>query len=146
MVEICLGRVHHTDVVYCNKTNLTFDRPTLFQPCTSNLLVKEQPHSHVDEGFISDNCLFRVTKYDDQPALSVQDREFVDIMNKEMVKDPSGHWVAPLPFQYTRPRLPNNCQYALRRAVGLRTSLLKDPKKLQHFVTYMDQIIGRGHA
>ena len=62
-----------------------------------------------------------------------------------MRKDPFGNWIAPLPFRSCRPRLPNNRLYALKRAL-LHASLLKDPKKRDHFVSFMEQILKIGHA
>ena len=50
-----------------------------------------------EEGLARD--VFERTKIDDTPGLSVEDRKFLEIMGKDMKKDPSGSWVAPLPFR-----------------------------------------------
>ncbi|KAK3531570.1 hypothetical protein QTP70_024955 [Hemibagrus guttatus] len=38
----------------------------------------------------------------------IEDRRFLDIMDREMFMDESNSWVAPLPFRTPRQRLPNN--------------------------------------
>ena len=43
-------------------------------------------------------------------------------------------------------KLPDNKQYALKRASLLHASLLKDPKKRDHFVSFMEQILKMVHA
>ena len=61
-------------------------------------------------------------------------------------RDSSGHWIAPLPFCKPRCRLPNNRSHTYNHALLLHKSLINDSKKREHFVTFMDQIISRGHA
>ena len=142
--QVCLGKVHHSDVVSCNRTNVLINgRPSVFPPCVNNFHIKEKMHSSI--GDLGEN-LFLKTEQDNMVGLSVEDREFLTIMDKQMQKGPSGNWVTPLPFRSPRPKLPNNRSYALTRAFLLHKSLLRDPKKREHFVTFMDQIIGRGHA
>lgn len=63
-----------------------------------------------------------------------------------MKKDPCGNWFAPLPFRPCKPNLPNNRSYALKRASLLHTSLLKNPTKRDHFVSFMEQIFKMGHV
>ena len=144
--QVCLGSVHHADDVNCNKTYLLpSGRTSLFQPCSSNLKVVENLEIPGCSGFDAEN-LFVKTKHDDEVGMSVEDREFLDVMKEKMKKDPSGNWIAPLPFRHARPKLPNNRSYAFKRAMGLHNSLLRDSDKSDHFVTFMDQIISRGHA
>jgi hypothetical protein len=40
--------------------------------------------------------------------MSIEDKAFLSIMDKEMCKDIDGRWMAPLPFKQDRERLPNN--------------------------------------
>ena len=47
---------------------------------------------------------------------SVEDREFLKIMDNNIYRDESGQWVASLPFREPRPRRGNNRQSALKRA------------------------------
>lgn len=143
--QVCLGKIHHSDVVTCNRTNvLQNGRLSVFQPCTNNFHIKERSNSsNSDPG--SEN-LFLKTEHDNQIGLSIEDKQFLAIMNTKMQKGPTGNWVAPLPFRSSRPKLPNNRSYALKRAMLLHKSLLRDPKKRDHFVTFMNQIIRRGHA
>ena len=76
----------------------------------------------------------------------MEDREFMQIMNKEFRRDSSGNWIAPLPFRPVRQRLPNNREQALHRARILNSSLKKNPLKKEHFVTFMKEILDNNHA
>ncbi|XP_069114405.1 uncharacterized protein [Argopecten irradians] len=67
-------------------------------------------------------------------------------MDKGLSKNADGNWEAPLPFKVTRPRLPNNKNLAYKRAKSLEANLRKDPTKRAHFITFMDEILRRGHA
>ncbi|XP_052819918.1 uncharacterized protein LOC128245732 [Mya arenaria] len=137
--QVCLGQIHQ-DKVNCMKTYLLPNgRESLFPPCSNNFKVTERIPSLADDVFVK-------TKQDNQISMSVEDREFVDIMSNKMVKDPSGNLVAPLPFASDRPKLPNNRSLALKRAHMLQTSLRKNPQKLGHFLDFMDGIISKGHS
>lgn len=48
------------------------------------------------------------TPSDDKPAMSVDDKAFLDIIDREVFMDDSNSWVAPLPFIEPRPKLPKN--------------------------------------
>ena len=139
--QVCLGQIHLDSVVNCNKTYLLQNgRPSVFSPCSNSFIIKEHTQSL---GF-GEN-IFIKTKDDNKFGPSIEDREFMDLKNR-MRKDPCGKWIAPLPFRSCRPKLPNNRQYALNRASLLHASLLKDPKKRDHFVSFMEQILKMGHA
>ncbi|KAL6490139.1 hypothetical protein MHYP_G00004840 [Metynnis hypsauchen] len=79
-------------------------------------------------------------------ALSIEDEDFLRIMNKEFVKDETNSWVAPLPFRVPRKRLPNNREQALTRLMSLRRTLLKKKEMKDHFVAFMEKIFINGHA
>jgi hypothetical protein len=147
--EACLGKVHQPDVVNVNKTHtLKNGRTSIFTPCPNNLDVKEKFASGLDCESYDDlaTTVFDKTDDDDKPALSREDREFIQLMDKEFYRDSGGNWIAPLPFREPRRRLPNNRQQAAKRAKTLDTSLKKNPTKRQHFVTFMQRIIDSGHA
>ena len=63
------------------------------------------------------------TSADEKVGLSTDDREFMQLMDKEFRRDSSGNWVAPLPFRSSRQKLPNNREQALHRARILYNSL-----------------------
>ena len=83
---------------------------------------------------------------DDKPGMSVEDRAFVELMDKEMVKNEEGNWIAPLPFQTNRRKVPNNRSQALSRAKMLDHNLQKDSKKREDFVSFMKDIFDHGYA
>ncbi|CAN7943553.1 unnamed protein product [Ixodes pacificus] len=102
--DICLGRTRKPDCVTNFKTNvLENGRPSLFEPCRNHFLVKEKFTGHVNPtqhvpptkgATIKDysveettDTLFQTTKDDDQPAPSVEDRKFLNIMDNEVFKD-----------------------------------------------------------
>lgn len=113
-------------------------RSTLSTPCPNNIIVKELLPKQIQgdaifkhpqrNGPIGQN-IFQTSHDDDKPGLSVEDKEFLAIMDKEFCRDNSGQWVAPLPFREPRRKLPNNRQQALRRAIILDASLRKNPVK-----------------
>ena len=53
------------------------------------------------------------------PGMSIDDFEFMEIMDNGFGKDNDGRWTAPLPFRSNRPKLPNNKEQAMKRARSL---------------------------
>lgn len=113
-------------------------RSTLSTPCPNNIIVKELLPKQIQGDAIFKHPqrngpigqhIFQTSHDDDKPGLSVEDKEFLAIMDKEFCRDNSGQWVAPLPFREPRRKLPNNRQQALRRAIILDASLRKNPVK-----------------
>lgn len=142
--ESCLNRTHKPEIVNVNKIHtLGNGRPSMFEPCenvfeTKEILRDNEVHNNRD--------IFVKTKNDDKIALSIEDTEFLSLMDKELEKDCEGSWTAPLPFKKQRPRLPNNRPQALKRAKMLTDSLRKNPTKKQHFTEFMEKIFSEGHA
>ena len=83
---------------------------------------------------------------DDKIALSIEDKEFLSLMDKELEKDCEGSWTAPLPFKKQRPQLPINRPQALKRAKILADNLRRNPVKRRHFTEFMEGIFTEGHA
>ncbi|KAK3105444.1 hypothetical protein FSP39_025380 [Pinctada imbricata] len=138
--EVCLKGTHRPKDITVRKTHLLSNgRNTLLEPCEAQFSVK-------DETLLYSHDVFHTTRSDEKPGLSSEDREFLDIMTKELHTDIDGKWTAPLPFRPNRPRLPNNHGQALRRAMILDASLKKDPTKRDHAVEFMRNIIEKGHA
>ncbi len=54
-------------------------------------------------------------------------------MDKELYQDESNGWVAPLPFQVPRRRLPNKRVHAYNRLSSLRCTLEKRPQMKARF-------------
>ncbi|XP_048734152.2 uncharacterized protein LOC125650167 [Ostrea edulis] len=145
--EVCLGRFHASRTIQVSKTCLSKDiRQTILQPCENTLNIKEIHDSLSREKFGTDSSIFVKTRDDDKIGLSIDDREFLAIMDISFRKDGNGHWTAPLPFKEQRPILPNNKVLALKRAHSLDVSLKKNPTKRDHMVTFMKGVIDRGAA
>ena len=144
--ETCLNGVHQPNSIVVNKTSVLPDgRPTLFTSCPIKRETKEHLNCVKDPtGLQAD--VFARTVDDDEVGTSIEDREFLEMMDKEFAKDEDGRWTAPLPFRQGRPRLPNNRPVALRRAKMLSANLQRDPAKRQHFTTFMGAIFEAGHA
>lgn len=123
--NICLGTAHQQNTISVMKTfTLKDGRTTLLEPCHNSI--------HVEE-----NCVFSRTSEDNLPGLSIDDKDFLHLMETEKYKAPDGSWTAPLPFRRNRQRLPNNKSQALRRAHSLDVSLRKNPEKMEHVIAFM---------
>ncbi|XP_037528681.1 uncharacterized protein LOC119405929 [Rhipicephalus sanguineus] len=159
--DVCVGRTRKTGTINVFKTHvLDNGRPSLFSPCTKHFIVKEAPvlcttdRHRAPNGFSSvtpsDDTLapnlFETTREDNERALSIEDRAFLKIMDKELNRDRSNNWVAPLPFRSPRGRLPNNRNQALSRLYSLRRTLRKNPETRERFVNFMKELFFKGHA
>jgi len=134
--NVCLDGAHPPNNLQVMKTTVgQGGRGSLLEDCESFLTVK------VDDGH-----LFRREPNDNMVGPSVEDKKFLDLMDKEFTKDPCGNWIAPLPFREPRTPLPNNRSVALKRASMLQASLYKNPVKQEHFLTFMQRIFDCGHA
>ena len=144
--ETCLNGVHQPNSIVVNKTSVLPDgHPTLFTSCP----IKRETREHLNcvknpTGLQAD--VFARTVDEDKVGTSIEDRKFLQMMDKEFAKGEDGRWTAPLPFRQGRPRLPNNWPVALRRAKMLSANLQWDPSKRQHFTTFMGAIFEAGHA
>ena len=143
--ETCLGGIHKTDYVNVKKTYLLSNgRPTVLKPCMDEFSVSLK--SSMNDCTEQYDSIFQRQSDDNKQSLSVEDREFLEIMNTHFQKDSDGHLSAPLPFKSDRPRLPNNRENALKRAKSLHASLNKNEVKRQHFKDFMTKIFENGHA
>lgn len=145
--EACLERTRTPFMVNSKKTSVRRDgRPSLFEPCSKGISVKRldtnkppDKDQRVASSYSGDN-LFRKEDDDNEVGLSVEDRHFLEIMDKEMVRGGDGNWTAPLPFRPHAP-LPNNKELAERRAYILDKSLQKNITKRKHFVEFMSKVL-----
>lgn len=114
-------------------------RQSIFRACENKFILKDKP-------FSEETDIFLRTREDDKLGLSVEDRVFLDIMDKDFVKDEDGYWVAPLPLRSPLEQLPNNRVVALKCASILDSSLKRNPNKKEHFVTFMKKVPESGAA
>ncbi|KAK7901877.1 hypothetical protein WMY93_018646 [Mugilogobius chulae] len=107
-------------------------------------------YSEVETPLKQTDCLglnvFQITPEDNKPAMSIEDKMFLELMDKEVYMDNDNHWVAPLPFRNPRPLLPNNREQALKRLAVLKRTLDKKPDMKKQFVEFMDKIFENDQA
>lgn len=158
--DVCLGNTHKPSQVSTFKTHVLSDgRPTHFSPCESHFTVKPDTcllnrHLVLGGSNIKDrtqnrtigNNVFCQTKNDNKLAPSMEDLQFLNIMDNECFQDESQSWVAPLPFRQPRALLPNNHRYALSRLKSLERTLDKNPKMKVHLIDFMQKMLDNGHA
>ncbi len=160
--EVCLGGAHKPKDVSTFKTNVLLNgRPSLFEPCTNYMKIKDTFSAPKQEGCTaslcylgvpteetesSDDSVFARTPNDDKSAPSIEDGEFLRIMEEEMYIDETNHWVAPLPFRSNRRRLSNNRALAQKRFLSLQRSFQKNPEMKNHFVHFMQNIFDNDQA
>ncbi|XP_062607729.1 uncharacterized protein LOC134269543 [Saccostrea cucullata] len=90
--------------------------------------------------------VFLKTPEDDRIGLSVEDRQFLKLMEKSFTKNSEGLWTAPLPFRQSPVNMPNNRSQAVHRAQILHISLQRDSVKKEQFVKFMDKVLKSGAA
>lgn len=145
--ETCLGGIHKTDYVNVKKTYLLSNgKSTVLKPCMDEFSVSLKPDCSMYDCSNQYDSVFQRHSDDNKQSLSVEDREFLTIMDTHFQKDSEGHLSAPLPFKPDRPPLPNNRENALKRAKSLHASLNKNAVKRQHFKDFMGKIFENGHA
>ncbi|XP_036952751.1 uncharacterized protein LOC119018863 isoform X1 [Acanthopagrus latus] len=162
--EACLGTVHKPSEVNVYKTNtLQNGRTSFLKPCPNRIHVKDDYSSMAQqysptfltcEGNTSlrvnsenlGHSVFDRCKDDDRPALSIDDRVFLAIMDAEVTQNKENSWVAPLPFRTPRRRLPSNREQALKRLCSLRKTLEKRPKMKEDYVNFMQKMIDNDQA
>ena len=83
---------------------------------------------------------------DDSSPISLDDTKFLDQLKNGICKTQNGHYEMPLPFRTEMPELPNNKTFALRRLQGLKARLQKDQRYCQHYMTFMNELLNKGHA
>ena len=166
--EACLGTAHKPKEVNVFRTHvLENGRHSHFTPCPNHLTLKEKPtvsnqkchstHSlqssplaHMpvkrSEGDSLGSNIFQRTEEDNEIAPSIEDKQLIELMDKEAFIDEGNNWVAPLPFRPSRVRLPNNREQAQSRFKSLCRTLDRKTEMKQHFDAFMQRIFDQHHA
>ena len=76
---------------------------------------------------------------------SFNDARFTELMDQE-VKQIDGHYQLPLPLNNPKLELPNNWVMVKRRINQLERIFRRGDSYLQHFKTFMDDILAKGYA
>ncbi|XP_064485903.1 uncharacterized protein LOC135398425 [Ornithodoros turicata] len=156
--DVCVDRLRTPEKVDAFATTVLGNgRPSSFMPCHNHVLAKENlscqhPNREAVLPGISPpsneavDPLFQTTREDETFAPSVEDQEFLNLMDREFRMDALGNWVAPLPFRTPRRKLPDNREQALSRFNSLRRTLDRKPEMKQHFVAFIEDLLKNGHA
>lgn len=72
--------------------------------------------------------------------------KFLQIVEEKIKVNEDGKYEMPLPFRHGDPPLPDNRSAAVNRARTLRQQLMKNPKKREHYVQFMEASIADGYA
>ena len=153
--EACLDGSHKPEDVSVFQTKMTHNgRPTTFEPCPNKFYLqhKHPPHQSTgkEDAFprgefrdgLAEN-VFALTKDDNKPGLSIQDRKFIEVMEQNMVKNQSGNWTSPLPFRNPVEKLPNSRETASKRFKSMCRALERKPEMKQHYLEFMKRILDK---
>lgn len=88
---------------------------------------------------------FGETKTEVHP-LSYEDRSFMSKVSKGIHQRRDGHYEMPLPFKQEPITLPDNKGVALNRLIKLKRRLKTDSKYRNDYLSFMNDLIARGHA
>lgn len=131
--DVCLDGRHKPSDLSVLKTNIQHDgRGTLFTSCQNSLHVKVQGPLNNGSSQTLDfkgGSVFYTDRHDNKIGNSVEDREFLSMMDQTFHMNSRGNWTSPLPVKNTRPTLTNSRAQVCRRAINLDNSLKRNPEK-----------------
>lgn len=154
----CLDGAHKPSPS-CYHTNiLESGRPSILLPCPNRFHIKEKTldgkvndqrkeisvNGSFDDGLGAN--VFAISKDDNKPGLSVEDRTFASLMDREMVKNDAGNWEAPLPFRNPMTALPDNREDTRKRFNSTKRTLERKPEMKKHYFQFMQKLFENGHA
>ena len=76
----------------------------------------------------------------------MEDRKFVEIMERSLKRNDAGNWIAPLPFRHEVITLPESRREANKRLKSKRKTLDWNPLMKQHYFASMKSLFDKGHA
>ena len=133
----CMDGAHKPTEISSYRTQvLDNGRPSFLLPCSNRLYVKHGSHADFTtyletsqkkgtffkgsfEYGLGDN-VFACTNDDNRPGMSVEDRKFIQNMNRSLARNESGSWEALLPVREKFNKLPNNREDAVKRLRSTR--------------------------
>ena len=118
-----------------NSTNFTFTA------CPNYLMVKEI----LGKKRIINN-IYHTSSNNNEVTLSIEDRRFVDIIEKGIHKNEFGNWQLPLPFRSPNIILPNNREQAVRRLSNLLRVFARKPNMKKDYFEFMGKLLKHNHA
>lgn len=83
---------------------------------------------------------------DNDVSLSVEDRKFLNLMEREIHKNENNNWEMPLPFRRQDINIPKNKPQALQRFKSLMKTLNRKPQMKKDYLEFMEKITSKDHA
>ena len=90
--------------------------------------------------------IFKRLACDEKPALSIEDKTFLHIMESNFHRSSDGFWEAPIPFRDDRQPLPDNRPLALRRAKSFDVKVYYNPFKRKQVLDFIDNLLEHQYA
>eukprot|EP00794_Sanderia_malayensis_P003872 gene3872-4415_t len=118
--------------VIIGESCLDFRRDNLIEPCQSHVTVLDD--------------VFATTREDNMPAKSIEDQQFLSILDAKARKNEAGNWEMPLPFKPQRERLHNNKPAAMKRFNSVARRIRSNAKLAEQYQAFMQKLIENGHA
>lgn len=100
--------------------------------------IKEAVVRMFDQDYVDS----RVAKVPDEKDMSMEDKQFLQIMEEGVVYS-DGKYVAPLPFRKQRVVMPDNRYQAYQRAMWQRKRMLKDEEYRRDYTEFVAKMIDR---
>jgi hypothetical protein len=82
----------------------------------------------------------------EERSLSVEDKHFLEIMDKSVEKTPDGHYKTALPLRNRNVELPNNRDQAMAFAQQLKKKLLRDHQLHEKYSKFMLDLEEKAYA
>ncbi len=161
--DVCLSGAYMSYAVNTFKTCLLDNgRPSHLFPCNNVVSVKEDcshgfKHSsppasedvlnpYASQESHLGNTVFQRNERDRQLAPVIEDKVFLQLIDRRFHKDDTRCLVAPLSFHKPRKCLPNNRQYAFQLFMSLRRNLERKPSMEDDFLELMQGLLDNHHA
>ena len=90
--------------------------------------------------------VYGITQNDNNVGLSIEDRKFMEIMDKGIHKNKLGNWEMPLRCCSQNVSMPNNRGYAVKRLNGLLRTFKRKPQMEKDYVEFMSKMLDKGHV
>jgi hypothetical protein len=90
--------------------------------------------------------VFRTQSNDNEKAMSIEDRRFLEIMQRSIKRNEQRNWETSLPLREVNPIFPNNRVQAVERLNKFIQSFKRNPKLENDYVDFIGGMLQRGHA
>ena len=81
-----------------------------------------------------------------KPSLSLEDKQAIDIWERNIKLDDTNHYVLDVPFKGHQSKLPHNRDMAESRLDGLKRKLSRDKDMYAAYCDTMQSLLDKGYA